>query len=460
MTDLFSDHIEQSTENENLLAAKPLAARIRPSTLEEFVGQEHLVGKTGVIRRMIETKELYSLILWGPPGCGKTTLAKIIANLTETRLIEFSAVMSGVKEVREIIKAAKVNLQAGVGKTILFIDELHRFNKAQQDAFLPHVEAGVIILFGATTENPHFSIIAPLLSRMKVYRLETLKPEDMSRILDRAVITLGERDQVEIEIDGKARQFLVDTSGGDARFIINSLEVATSFAESDSGKKVITLESAQKALMTRSLKYDKTGDEHYDTISAFIKSMRGSDPDAAVYYLARMLEAGEDPKFIARRIVIQASEDVGNANPMALVVANAAREAVEFVGMPEAALPLAQAAIYVSVSPKSNASCTAINAAMELVREGQSYPIPLHLRNAPFAGAKDEYGFSVGYKYPHSYPLGYVEETYLPEELKNEKFYKPRPWGEEKKIREWMDAVKKAVAKINHPDDDKKEGSE
>ncbi|MFH1514700.1 MAG: replication-associated recombination protein A [bacterium] len=442
---LFSEN----APDDNLKAAEPLAAVMRPSTLNDFKGQKHLIGDNGIIKRMIESKNLHSLILWGPPGSGKTTLVKIIANLTETRMVEFSAVTSGVKEVKEIIKTSKFNLQAGMGRTILFIDELHRFNKAQQDAFLPHVEAGAVILFGATTENPYFSIIAPLLSRLKVYRLEQLNDDDMSMILDRAIITIEKKDEISINIDDNARSFLIDTSGGDARFIINSLEVATSFLKEKSGKEkvVITLEAAQNALLTRSLKYDKTGDEHYDTISAFIKSMRGSDPDAAIYYLARMLEAGEDPKFIARRIVIQAAEDVGNANPMALVVANAAREAVEFVGMPEAALPLAQAAIYISVSPKSNASYSAINKARMDVQKGPNPPIPLHLRNAPVKETKEKYGFSKGYQYPHEFPFGFVGDSYLPDELKNKKYYNPKKWGEEKIIREWMDALKASVQK-------------
>lgn len=446
MNDLFSD---TSSHDENVKAAEPLAAKIRPDTLDSFVGQKHLVGENGIIRRMIESKDIRSLILWGPPGCGKTTLVRIIAKLSGTRMVEFSAVTSGVKEVKEIIKIAKANLKAGMGRTILFIDELHRFNKAQQDAFLPHVEAGAIILFGATTENPHFSINAPLLSRLKVYRLEMLNDEDMSKILDRAIGEIEKKQSVKIKLDDKTKQFFIDTAGGDARFIINSIDVSASVNRDKSGKDTIdiSLEDAQNALMTRALKYDKSGDEHYDTISAFIKSMRGSDPDAAIYYLARMLEAGEDPKFIARRIVIQASEDVGNANPMALVVANAARQAVEFVGMPEAALPLAQAVIYISVSPKSNASYDAINAARKDVREGVNPPIPLHLRNAPVKQMKDDYGFSKGYQYPHNHPLGYVEETYLPDEIKDRKYYKPKSWGEERIIRDWMDALKSSLEK-------------
>ena len=442
MDSLFQD---KKPSDENTRTVQPLAAKIRPVDLDGFVGQTQLIGDGGIIRRMIETRELHSLILWGPPGCGKTTLAKLIARLTDTRIVEFSAVTSGVKEVKEIIAVSREHLKTGMGRTILFIDELHRFNKAQQDAFLPHVEAGTIVLIGATTENPYFSIIAPLLSRLKIYKLEPLSDEELEIIIDRALDGLREHEGLNVTIQANVKRFLIDTAGGDARFIINSIEVATGFKKKAGEAIDITLDDARKALMMRSLKYDKTGDEHYDTISAFIKSMRGSDPDATVYYLARMLEAGEDPKFIARRIVIQASEDVGNANPMALVVANAAREAVEFVGMPEAALPLAQAAIYVAVSPKSNASYLAISKARKDVAEGQNPPIPLHLRNAPFKGAKEIYGFSEGYEYPHDSPIGYIDKTYLPEELKDRKYYKPKPWGEEKVIREWMEAIRKAA---------------
>jgi len=442
MESLFS---EKKASDEHLADARPLAAKIRPETLRDFVGQKALIGEGGIIHRIIETGELHSLILWGPPGSGKTTLAKLIAKLTNTRMIEFSAVTSGVKEVKAIIATAKEHLKMGMGRTILFIDELHRFNKAQQDAFLPHVEAGTIILIGATTENPYFSINPPLLSRLKIYKLEPLSDEELESIIERAITGMKEYEGITVTLEKNAGRFLIDTAGGDARFVINSIEIASGFKEPSDGALEITLDDARKALMMRSLKYDKTGDEHYDTISAFIKSMRGSDPDATVYYLARMLEAGEDPKFIARRIVIQAAEDVGNANPMALVVANAAREAVEFVGMPEAALPLAQAAIYLAVSPKSNASYLAISAARQDVVEGQNPPIPPWLRNAPFRGAKEIYGFSEGYEYPHSHPLGYIDRSYLPEGLQDKKYYKPKPWGEEKIIREWMEAIKKAA---------------
>jgi len=404
----------------------PLADRMRPETLDQFVGQEHIVGEGRILQKMIKEDKIVSIIFWGPPGSGKTTLARIIAHLTKSHFVQFSAVASGVADVRKVVKEARARLKAYNRKTILFIDEIHRFNKAQQDAFLPHVEDGTIILIGATTENPSFEVIGPLLSRTRVFTLERLGPEEIKKILDQALKDkkkgLG---QYKIKIDTKALDLIIEGSNGDARVALNAVEIGTETNKPDKeGVRHIDLSTAEEALQSKALLYDKAGEEHYNVISAFIKSMRGSDPDAALYWLARMVEAGEDPRFIARRMVIFASEDVGNADPQALSVATAAAQAVEFVGMPEAQLNLAQAATYLASAPKSNASYAGLLAAKKDVKETLNLPVPLHLRN-PVTSLMKNLGYGKDYKYPHSFPEGKVEQEYLPKGLGKKKYYRP-----------------------------------
>lgn len=431
MPDLF----EQSRPEE--LSNQPLAARMRPRSLDEFLGQEHILGPGSLLRAAIERDELTSIILWGPPGSGKSTLASIIAHHSKARFEPFSAVTSGVPEMRKVIQRAKEVRKATGQKTILFVDEIHRFNKAQQDALLPHVEDGTVVLIGATTENPFFEVNTPLLSRSRLFTLEALANDHVRAIVMRALEDdergLG-KDKVALDED--AMSHIVDVAQGDARSALSALELAVSAVKPDpkTGTKRITLKLAEEAVQKRVLKYDKNGDNHYDTISAFIKSMRGSDPDAAVYWLARMLSAGEDPKFIARRIVIQAAEDVGNADPMALVVATSAAHAVQFVGLPEAQIPLAQAAIYLACAPKSNASYLAINKANKDVEEKKGPPVPIHLRDSGYPGAKS-LGHGKGYKYPHDHPGHYVEQEYLPDGEPG-KYYEPTDHGHEAKFRE------------------------
>lgn len=422
----------------------PLADRIRPRGLDEFVGQTHLVGPGRFLRDLVVKKELPSLILWGPPGTGKTTLAYILAEATGAHFVSFSAVLSGVKEIREVIKEAKGQLRYYNRKTILFVDEIHRFNKAQQDAFLHHVEDGTITLIGATTENPSFEVTSPLLSRCKVLLLEQLSEEDLKTILQRA-LTDKERGlgNLRTELDEGVLEFLASFSHGDARVALNALEVATMITPPDNdGIRHITITTTQEAMQKRALLYDKAGEEHYNVISAFIKSMRGSDPDASLYWLARMLEGGEDPLFIARRMVIFASEDIGNADPQALQVAVAAKDAVDFVGMPEGWIPLAQCATYLATAPKSNASYEAYLEALKDVKEKGALPVPLHIRNAP-TGLMKELGYGKGYKYPHNYKGGFVDEEYLPEKLKGREYYKPTDRGYEKEIKERLKGWRK-----------------
>lgn len=404
----------------------PLADRIRPETLDQFVGQEHIVGEGRILRKMIKEDKIVSIIFWGPPGSGKTTLARIIAHLTKSHFVQFSAVASGVADVRKVVKEARARLKAYNRKTILFIDEIHRFNKAQQDAFLPHVEDGTIILIGATTENPSFEVIGPLLSRTRVFTLERLGPEEIKKILDQALKNkkkgLG---QYKIKIAPKALDLIIEGSNGDARVALNAVEIGTETNKPDKeGVRHIDLSTAEEALQSKALLYDKAGEEHYNVISAFIKSMRGSDPDAALYWLARMVEAGEDPSFIARRMVIFASEDVGNADPQALSVATAAAQAVEFVGMPEAQINLAQAVTYLASAPKSNASYVGLLAAKKDVKETLNLPVPLHLRN-PVTSLMKNLGYGKDYKYPHNFPKGKVEQEYLPKGLEKKKYYRP-----------------------------------
>ena len=409
----------------------PLAERVRPKTLDEFVGQEHLTGKGKPIRAMIETGNVFSFILWGPPGTGKTTLAKIIANSVNAEFFPLNAVSSGVKEVREIIKIGKSNLDY-YKKTILFIDEIHRFNKAQQDALLSSVEAGELILIGATTENPSFEIIPALRSRTKIYTLKALDENDLNRILE----NVFKRDPffADKKIKFIDKDFLFFVSGGDARQMLSVLESAALFSSPDD-ELVITKEIIEETIQRKVAAYDKDGEEHYNLISAFIKSVRGSDPDAALYWLARMLEGGEDPLFIARRMIVLASEDIGNASPNALVLAEAAFSAVEKIGMPEARIILAQCATYLASSPKSNAAYKGIDAAAEFVRNNKDFPVPLHLRNAPSSLMKKE-GYGKNYKYPHSYENNFVIQNYLPEEISSRQFYFPTENGHEKNLLE------------------------
>jgi putative ATPase len=419
-------------------AAAPLAERMRPCTLEEFVGQEHLLGEGKLLRRLIETDQLTSLIFWGPPGSGKTTLARIIAGATRAHFIFFSAILSGIKDIREIVKEAEDERKYRGQRTILFVDEIHRFNKTQQDAFLPYVEKGTFTIIGATTENPSFEVIAPLLSRCKVLVLNQLSDADIATILRRALADpqqgLG---SLGLSVDNEALAFMAEQAGGDARIALNTLETAARLA-SDS---VITVETAREAVQKKPLLYDKGGEEHYNVISAFIKSMRGSDPDAALYWLARMIEAGEDPLFILRRMVILASEDIGNADPRALQMAVAALQGFQLVGMPEGRIIMAQAVAYLATAPKSNASYVGIDAALTEVRKSGALPVPMHVRNAPTRLMK-ELGYHKGYRYAHDYAEGYVEQDYLPERLKGRKFYDPAGHGYEKSIRERMEWLK------------------
>ncbi len=425
-------------------SAIPLAERIRPQKFEDFVGQRHLVGEGGTLRKMIDAGNIRSMILWGPPGTGKTTLARLVASRLQADFYQINAVSSGVQELREIISTARRSLEFG-RRTILFIDEIHRFNKAQQDALLESVENGSVILIGATTENPSFEVISPLLSRSQVYVLETLGEEDLKKILRQAIandeVIAGMRGDEKNEeiISPDAEEEMIRLSGGDARVMLNALEVATDLAGKQHPLR-LTLETVREAYQIRHYRYDRTGEEHYNTISAFIKSVRGSDPDAAVYYLARMLEAGEDPKFIARRLIILASEDIGNAEPYALTLATACFTAVDYIGMPEARIVLAQATTYLSSCPKSNASYLSIEKAAADVREKPYLPVPLHLRNAPTKLMK-ELGYHKDYKYSHDFAEHFVEQQYLPDVLKDRIYYDPSEIGREATLKKYLDSI-------------------
>ncbi|BBA70562.1 Replication-associated recombination protein A [Geobacter sulfurreducens] len=416
----------------------PLAERMRPRTLDEYVGQEHLLGEGKLLRRLIESDTLTSLIFWGPPGSGKTTLARVIANATKSHFIFFSAILSGIKEIREIVKEAEEEKKYRGRNTILFVDEIHRFNKSQQDAFLPYVERGTFTIIGATTENPSFEVVAPLLSRCKVLVLNPLSQENVEQIL-RSALTDQERGlgASGLVADDDALAFMAEQSGGDGRVALNTLETAARLVKN--GR--IDLESVREAIQKKPLLYDKGGEEHYNVISAFIKSMRGSDPDGALYWLARMIEAGEDPLFILRRMVILASEDIGNADPRALQVAVAALQGFQLVGMPEGRIIIAQAVTYLATAPKSNASYAGIDAALAEVRKSGALPVPLHIRNAPTRLMKD-LGYHKGYKYAHDYEAGYTPQHYLPEQLEGKRFYAPRGHGYEKTIKERMDYIR------------------
>jgi putative ATPase len=416
----------------------PLAERVRPGTLDQFVGQQHLLGKGKPLRQMVEKDELHSFILWGPPGVGKTTLARIIAQQTRSEFFAMNAVSSGVKDVRDVIARAE-EFKKSFRTTILFIDEIHRFNKAQQDALLHSVESGTLTLIGATTENPSFEVISPLLSRMRVFVLEPLAKNDLETILHQALSgdTTIRSDVVSIE--DKDYFFLL--SGGDARKLLNGLEVAFQISDADNnGVHKITKEILEEAFQRKYSLYDKKGEQHYDIISAFIKSMRGSDPDAAVYWLARMLEGGEDPKFIARRMIILASEDIGNADPVALMLAVDAFTAVDYVGMPEARIILSNVATYLAGAPKSNAAYVAIDAAMSDVRRLPNLPVPLHLRNAPTALMKD-LNYGKEYKYAHDFDGNFIEQQNLPDQLRHKQYYSPTENGREKQIKERLESL-------------------
>ncbi len=414
----------------------PLAERLRPRNFSEFLGQEHLLGPGRLLERIISRKKLPSLILWGPPGCGKTTLARLLVREVGARLVTLSAVDSGVRDLRRAVEEARRAAALGQ-KTVLFIDEIHRFNKAQQDFLLPYVEDGTVTLIGATTENPSFSVIAPLLSRCKVVVLRPLSPEDLCRLLEKALKD-SERGygQEKIEIESEVLNLLAQAAEGDARVALNLLEtLIESTPPAENGSRRITRQDLERVLLEKPLRYDKSGEEHYNLLSAFHKSLRGSDPDAALYWLARMLEAGEDPRVILRRIIAAASEDVGNADPMALLVAVAAKEAYEFLGLPEGELALAQAAVYVACAPKSNAVYRGLSAAREDARRHGALPVPMHLRN-PVTALMRALGYGRGYKYAHDYPEGFVEQQYLPNELKDRRYYRPTDRGFEKIIRE------------------------
>lgn len=419
----------------------PLAARMRPQSLEEVVGQEHLTAEASVFRRALEADQLPSMILYGPAGTGKSTLARVVARHTRHRFVELSAVSAGVKDIRDVAAAAEAERQLHDRRTILFVDEIHRLNKAQQDQLLPHVESGVFTLIGATTENPYFSIISPLLSRCRLFGLERLTPEGLRVILTRALMDTDRGlGRMQVVADEEALEHLCEASGGDARVALSALELAALTVPADAdGRRRITLADAEAALQRPVLKYDRSGDEHYDTISAFIKSMRGSDPDAAVYWLAKMLEAGEDPRFIARRIIIQAAEDVGLADPTALRVAIAAADAVEYVGLPEAQIPLAMAAIYLASSPKSNSAYLAISAAREDVRKEGAAAVPGHL-----AGGMRPEDSRAEYRYPHDYPGGWVAQTYLPAQLADRRYYRPKDNPRERKIAAFLETLRRA----------------
>ena len=435
--DLF-DYMRETTKEKE----SPLASRLRPTTLDEVVGQQHIIGKDKLLYRAIKADKLSSVIFYGPPGTGKTTLAKVIANTTSAEFTQINATVAGKKDMEEVVNKAKELKGMYQKRTILFIDEIHRFNKGQQDYLLPFVEDGTIILIGATTENPYFEVNGALLSRSSVFELRPLSQEEVETLILRAVQDekkgMGSYHAV---IEEDALHFLADLAGGDARSALNAVELGIlTTPRSEDGMIHITLDVASECIQKRVVRYDKTGDNHYDTISAFIKSMRGSDPDAAVYYLAKMLYAGEDIKFIARRIMICASEDVGNADPMALNVAVSAAQAVERIGMPEAQIILSQAVLYVATAPKSNSACNAVFAAMDNVKKYKT-TVPVHLQDAHYKGSA-KLGHGIGYKYAHDYPNHYVEQQYLPDEIKDERFYHPSDNGHEKDIKEWMNFLK------------------
>ncbi len=435
--DLFDYMREKNMDKE-----APLASRLRPVTLDEVVGQQHIIGKDKLLYRAIKADKISSIIFYGPPGTGKTTLAKVIANTTSAEFTQINATVAGKKDMEEVVKKAKDTLGMYQKKTILFVDEIHRFNKSQQDYLLPFVEDGTLILIGATTENPYFEVNGALISRSSIFELRPLSKADIKTLLLRALTDeekgMGSYDA---KIDEDALEFLSDIAGGDARNALNAIELGVLTTErSEDGIIHITLDVASECIQKRVVRYDKDGDNHYDTISAFIKSMRGSDPDAAVYYLAKMLYAGEDIKFIARRIMICASEDVGNADPRALMVAVSAAQAVERIGMPEAQIILSQAVLYVATAPKSNSAVNAIFAAMDNVKHHKT-TVPAHLQDAHYKSS-GKLGHGVGYKYAHDYPKHFVDQQYLPDEIKDARFYNPGDNGYEREIKDWMNYIR------------------
>ncbi|MPW26320.1 AAA family ATPase [Alkalibaculum sp. M08DMB] len=434
----FDKNIDDTMKRE-----APLSVRMRPHSLEEFFGQDHLVGIGKLLYRSIQADKITSLILYGPPGTGKTTLAKIIAHKTKSIFSQINAVTSGIKDIREVIDKARENLGLYNKRTILFIDEIHRFNKSQQDALLPAVEEGIVVLIGATTENPYFEVNSPLISRSRVFQLNKLSVKDIQHIIENALKdkTRG-LGSLPVEITTSGIEQLSLLSEGDARSALNALELAVlTTTQDENGKILITTEIIEECIQKKAVYYDKKGDNHYDTISAFIKSIRGSDPDGAIYWMAKMIAGGEDPKFIARRLVISASEDIGNADPQALTIAVAAFKAVEIIGLPEARINLAQAVTYLASAPKSNASYTAIDKALDDVTTKRLGDVPIHLKDSHYKGAK-ELGNGKGYKYPHSYEGNYTKQDYLPEKMVNIKYYEPTENGYEKKIKERLSKLK------------------
>ena len=446
--DIFDYHAQKASD-----ATRPLAERMRPRNLDEFVGQRHAVAAGSIIRTAIEQDRIFSMIFWGPPGCGKTTLARIIASATRSFFVHFSAVLSGVKEIRGVIAEAQNQLKLYRKQTVLFVDEIHRFNKAQQDAFLHHVESGLITLIGATTENPSFEVISPLLSRCRVITLKMLSAEDIGAIiknaLDDSARGLG---SLNLKFESDALAHLIRVADGDARMALNSLEVVASLmgrTSADDRHLVVSIEELEKALQQKALAYDKAGDEHYNTISAFHKSLRGSDPDAALYWLERMLAAGEDPLYIARRMVRFASEDIGNADPRALTLTMSAMQAFQFLGHPEGELALAQAALYLATAPKSNSIYAAYGKVQDVVRKSGSLPVPLHIRNAPTRLMKD-LGYGKNYKYAHNYKDAYAPQDYLPEKLQGQILYTPSERGHEKIIKQRLEKWRSLKDKPSH----------
>ncbi|ASJ52902.1 AAA family ATPase [Brevibacillus formosus] len=439
MDDLFTFAYDQQGGGKQ----KPLAARMRPQTIQDVIGQSHILAPGKLLRRAIEADQVSSVIFYGPPGTGKTTLAKVIARTTRTHFSELNAVTAGVADIRKVVDAAKERLVMDSQRTTLFVDEIHRFNKSQQDALLPFVEEGTIILIGATTENPFFEVNPALLSRSQVFSLQSLSHEELKQVMDRA-LTDEENGLAElfVTVEPEAAEHLIQYAEGDARRLLNALELAVTTTQPGAdGRITVTLDVAVESIQRRAVRYDKSGDNHYDTISAFIKSIRGSDPDAALYWLARMIDAGEDPRFISRRLIISASEDIGNADPQAITVAISCFQAVELVGMPEGRIPLAQATTYLATAPKSNAAYNGINSALDRIRTDGHKQVPIHLRDSAYKGAA-KLGHGQGYLYPHNYPYGYVPQQYLPDGV-NYSFYQPKDHGYERHIRRFQEERQK-----------------